>query len=781
MRLNDMTPNSAGSYGIGDSAPRPEDRHLVTGHGQYTDDVNLPGQAYGVMLRSTMAHATILGLDLTAAREMPGVLAIYTDDDLTKAGYGGLACKLPLKSRDGSPLKAPVRPSLARDRVRFVGEGIAFVVAETLAQARDAAEAIEIDFDPLPAVVLPQDAAATGVQAIHDDAPANTALDWDYGDAAAVDQAFAEAAHVTKISLVNSRVVPSPLEPRAAVADFDPADERYILHVGCQGVFGMSRGLAGMLNVDPDLVQVLTNEVGGSFGMKATPYPEYIPLLHAARTLGRPVRWRDERTESFLSDHHGRDSVVEAELALDPEGRFLAMRARSIGDLGAWVTQMGPHIQSVNILKNLPGPYRTPLLRVEVRCVFTNTTPIAPYRGAGRPEGVYIRERLIDAAARETGRDPGELRRLNLIAPDQMPFTAASGQVYDSGEFEAILDKMLTQCDWAGFEERRRDSAARGQLRGRGLSLYLEVTAPAGKEMGGLRFGADGRATMVTGTLDYGQGHHAAFAQVVSDKLGVPFDRIDLLQGDSRELLTGGGTGGSRSIMSSGKALLDAADVVIEKGRSLAGHMLEAATEDIEFAAGRFTVAGTDRSVGLDDIVRLTVDGGLPDDLPQSLDSELVSDTPQSAFPNGCHACELEVDPATGIVTIDRYTVVDDFGTIVNPMLVEGQVHGGVVQGIGQAFMEQVVYDSEGQPLSGSFMDYCMPRADDVPNFSLSFHPVPTAENPLGSKGCGEAGVTGALPALMNALSDALTDAGAEPIDMPATPERIWRALAAAG
>ncbi|MEQ8700793.1 MAG: molybdopterin cofactor-binding domain-containing protein, partial [Bauldia litoralis] len=470
-------------------------------------------------------------------------------------------------------------------------------------------------------------------------------------------------------------------------------------------------------------------------------------------------------------------SQVTAELALDAGGRFLAMRVQSIGNMGAWLTPMGPHIQTVNILKNLPGPYRTPQLLVEARCVFTNTTPIGPYRGAGRPEGVYIRERLIDEAARETGRDPVELRRRNVIAPSELPFPAPTGQTYDSGEFETVLDRALALGDWSNFEARRAESASRGRLRGRGVSLYLEVTAPVGKEMGGLCFGPGGAVTIVTGTKDFGQGHHAAFAQIVSTVLGVPFDCIDLVQGDSARLLHGGGTGGSRSIMASGTALLAAADGVIAKGRKIASHLLEAAAEDIEFADGRFRVAGTDRSLSLNEIVIHTLAGGLPETLPQSLDSELVVDTPPSAFPNGCHVCEVEVDPGTGRVTVDRYAVIDDFGTLINPMLVEGQIHGGIAQGVGQAMSENVVYDEDGQLLTGSFMDYGLPRADDLPTFDLEFHPVPTRANALGAKGCGEAGVTGALPAIVNAIADVLARAGVPPIDMPATPERVWRAL----
>ncbi|MEQ8699728.1 MAG: xanthine dehydrogenase family protein molybdopterin-binding subunit, partial [Bauldia litoralis] len=701
--------------------------------------------------------------------------------DLDAAGYGGFKCGLQLKNRDGSPLIAPVRPALARDRVRFVGEGLAFVVAETVPQARDAAEAIVVDIEALPAVVDLATAGNGDAAQVHDEAPSNTSLDWEFGDAEAVAAIIDGAAHVTRLRIVNSRVTASPMEPRAAVAVWDASVDRFILRVGCQGAFGLSRGLANIMKVEPGQMQVLTRDVGGSFGMKAPPYPEYVVALHAARDLGRPVKWRDDRTESFLSDQHGRDSITEAELALDEDGRFLAIRANTIGNMGAYHSTMGPQIPTINVMKNLPGAYTTPALHLTAQCLFTNTTPLGPYRGAGRPEGVFVMEQLIDAAARETGIDPVELRRRNLIDPAAMPYTAASGQPYDSGEFGAILEQAAAAADWDGYAKRREASTAAGKLRGRSLIFYVEVTAPQGKEMGGLRFGEDGMVTFVTGTLDYGQGHRAAFAQVLGDKLGVPFDRIELLQGDSTQLLTGGGTGGSRSIMASGKAILDVSDQVIEKGRAFAGHFLEADTVDIEFADGTFTVAGTDRSIGLLDIAaRLGAGASVPEVLPESLDSELVSETPPSAFPNGCHVCEVEIDPDTGRVHLDRYTVVDDFGTLVNPMLVEGQVHGGIVQGIGQALMEEAVYDEDGQPLAGSFMDYAMPRAADMPDFHLEFHPVPATTNPLGAKGCGEAGTTGATPAVVNAIGDALVAAGAEPVGMPATAERVWRSLAAA-
>jgi carbon-monoxide dehydrogenase large subunit len=774
-----MLPNL--KFGIGQSVPRKEDPKLITGRGRYTDDVDLPGQAFAHPLRSHGAHGIVRHLDVSAALAAPGVLAVYTAADMAQAGYGQLRCKLPLKNADGSDIFAPPRPLMAEDRVRYVGEILAVVVAEARHAAQEAAELIEVEIEPLPVVTDPEVAVRDDAPRLYDD-HGNVCLDWRYGDFDAVERAFAAAAHVTRIKMANNRVVVAAMEPRAAVAEYDARTERFTLHVGCQSAFGLRQSIAqDILRVEPGQLRVLADDIGGSFGMKSSPYPEYIACLHAARALGRPVRWRDERTESFLSDQHGRAAVTEGELALDADGNFLAVRIRSIGDMGAYLTSFGPAVATVSIQKNLPSVYRTPCMAISTRCVFTNTTPTGPYRGAGRPEANYYMERLVDAAARETGRDPAALRRQNMIPADAMPYAALSGLQYDSGDFAAVLDAGLDKADWTGFADRRKGSQARGLLRGRGLACYLEVTAPPGKEMGGIRFEPDGRVTIVTGTLDYGQGHASAFAQVLAERLGVPFELIDLVQGDSDQLVIGGGTGGSRSIMASGKAIVDASAEVIEKGRALAGHFLETAAVDIEFHAGSFRVAGTDRALSLLDLAaRTRAADDLPDDLPDGLDVALVSDTPPSSFPNGCHVAEVEIDPQTGVAALRRYTAVDDFGTLVNPMLASGQVHGGVAQGIGQALMEGTVYDRSGQLVTGSFMDYTMPRAETVPPIDLGFHPVPATTNPLGVKGCGEAGVTGALPAVINAVLDALAQHDVRAIDMPATPERIWAALRAA-
>ena len=763
-------------FGVGQPVTRTEDPILLRGEGRYTDDINLAGQAYAVMVRSRIAHGHLKGIDTAAALAMPGVLAILTSDDLDAAGFNPLKCPMNIPQRDGSPMKTPVRPSLAKGKVRFVGEAVACVVAETALQAKDAAEAVELDIDELPAVTTPAAALAEGAPQIHDDAPGNLVLDFHYGNAEAVAKAFAEAAHVTRLEIESNRVVVNAMEPRSAIGSWDAVNERWVLNVGCQGVFGLRGGLAGVLNVKPDRLHVLTGNVGGSFGMKAPPYPEYAPLLLAAKKLGRPVKWTDERSESFLSDHHGRDHQRIAELALDKEGHFLAVRLSGTGNAGAYIYPPMP--ATTNAVKNVIDVYKTPAMEVNSKVAFTNTTPIAAYRGAGRPEGNYYMERLIDTAAREIGIDRVELRRRNHISPEAMPYKAPSGMAYDSGEFTAVLDKALQASDWDGFEARKAESKARGKLRGRGIGSYLEVTAPAGKEYGGIRFEDDGTVTMLSGTLDYGQGHASPFAQVLTEKLGIPFDRFRLLQGDSDQLLAGGGTGGSRSAIVGSEAFLEAGAKVIEQGKAIAAHALEAATVDIEFDRGRFRIAGTDRSIGLLDLASKLRDGmTLPEDVPQTLDVRHISDTPPSAFPNGCHVAEVEIDPDTGQIEVVRYFMVNDFGTLINPMLVEGQAHGGVVQGIGQAIFERTVYDEQGQPVAGTYMDYALPRASDAPSFSITSHSVPCKTNSLGVKGCGEAGCAGALPSVMNAVVDALSEAGITHIDMPVTPEKVWRAL----
>jgi len=765
-------------FAVGRPVPRNEDPMLVRGQGRYTDDLNLPGQAYAVMVRSGYAHGVINGIDTEEASRLPGVLGIFTGLDLTAAGIKNMPLGGGIPTADGSPMHRPSCPVLTSDKVRYVGDPVAIVVAETAVQAKDAAEAVLVDIDPLPAVTSSSAAAAPGAPLIHDDVPGNIAAVFHYGDAEKVAAAFAAATHVTRLDIPSNRIIVCPMEPRSAIAEYDAESDRYTLRVGCQGVFGLKGGIANVLGVDKEKVRVLTGNVGGSFGMKSQVYPEYLALFHAAKTLGRPAKWTDERGESFVSDSHGRDHEMTAELALDAEGNFLAIRLSGHGNLGAYVGRGTPIPPTANAVKNMIGVYRTPLIEVSTKIVVTNTQPVGAYRGAGRPEGNYYMERLVDTAAAEMGIDKIELRRRNHIGEGAMPYKAPNGTTYDSGEFTAVLNEALTRADWDGFAARKEGSRNRGLLRGRGIGDYLEVTGPPSNEMGGIRFEPNGDVTIITGTLDYGQGHWTPFAQILHQTLGIPFDKIRLLQGDSDELIAGGGTGGSKSLMASGTAILQASEKVIEKGKQVAAHVLEAAVEDIEFARGRFVIAGTDRYVDIMDLAAQLKRGvELPGDVPDSLDVQHVMESTPSAFPNGCHVAEVEIDPETGVVSVVKYSMVNDFGVIVNPLLVEGQAHGGVVQGIGQALMERVVFDENGQFLTGSFMDYALPRASDAVMFQIDSHPVPAKTNPLGAKGCGEAGCAGSLPAVMNAVVDALSEYGIRHIDMPATPFKVWQAI----
>jgi carbon-monoxide dehydrogenase large subunit len=767
-------------FGIGQPVTRAEDPTLLTGRGRYTDDIALPGQVWAVMVRSPYAHGVIRGIGTEAARGMPGVLGVWTGEDLS--GYGPMICAMPLKNADGSALKSTRRLPLATGKVRYVGDPVAFVVAETKAQAKDAAEAVELDIDALDAVLEASAAAAPGAPLLYDEHPGNVVLDFAAGDSAKVAEAFAKAAHVTKLPLRNSRVIVSAMEPRSAIGNIE--DGRYVLRVGSQGVFGMRAQLAQVLGVETKQVRVLTGNVGGSFGMKANVFAEYPCLLHAAKALGRPVKWTDERTGSFLSDQHGRDHEVVGELALDAEGRFLAVRLTAFANMGAWLSPVAPLMGTGNFFKNVQSNYATPAIEVRTKCMLTNTTPVSAYRGAGRPEGNYFMERLVEQAALEMKLDPLELRRRNHIRPDQFPYAAASGSVYDGGEFSALLDHTLEQSDPGGYAARLAASKAKGLLRGRGVGNFLECTAAPAKEQGGIRFEADGAVTIITGTLDFGQGHWSAFAQVLHQALGVPFEKVRLLQGDSDELIAGGGTGGSKSVMASGAAIIEASEKVIETGRQAAAWALEAAAADIEFEphgpgeTGRFLVAGTDHGIGIMELAaKLRAAPSRPEGVPETLDVTHVFDHAPQAYPNGCHVCEVEIDPETGVVRVDRYLAVNDFGVQVNPLLVAGQAQGGIVQGIGQALLEHVVYSEDGQLLSGSYMDYAVPRADDVPAIATGSRPVPCTTNPLGAKGCGEAGCAGSLPAVMNAVVDALKPFGVTHIDMPATPERVWAAI----
>ncbi len=767
---------AAQKFGVGQPVLRKEDDTLVRGKGRYTDDVNLPGQVYGVVVRSTHAHGVIKKLDTSEAKKMPGVLGVWTGEDMIAAGYGNFVSRMPLKSRDGSPLVQTNKPILAMGKVRFVGDPIAFVVAETVNQARDAAEAVAIDIDPLPAVTRAVDAMKAGAPQLYEGVPNNMVLDYYYGDADKTKEAFAKAAHTVKLDIENTRIVVAAMEPRVGVGFYDKKKDHYTLYVPTQGVAGNRVLLATLLKCKADQIRILTGNVGGSFGMKSVNYPEYTCLLHASKALGKPVKWTDDRSGSFLSDSHGRASEVTAELALDAEGNFLAVRVNGYGNTGAYLSGVMPSPLSLGIAKNIASVYKTQQIEVNIKCAVTNTSVMGAYRGAGRPEANYFMERLIETAAEKMGIDSVQLRKRNLIKSGQMPYAAASGMMYDSGDFAGVMNDALKLADYAGFARRKRESKRHGKLRGIAVGAYLEVTAPPNKELGKITFDKDGGVTLVSGTLDYGQGHATPFSQVLSDQLGVPFDKIRLVQGDSDIVHAGNGTGGSRSITAAGQAIVEASKLVIEKGKEAAAGVLEASAGDIEFKGGNFRIAGTDRAINIMDLAQKLRDKS-PNDGPSPLDVDHVSGNVEATFPNGCHIAEVEVDPDTGAIQIVKYTGVNDFGVVVNPLMVAGQVHGGVAQGIGQALMECVSYDTDGQPITGSFMDYAMPRAEDIPPMTLDTHPAPATTNPLGTKGCGEAGCAGSLSTVVNAVVDALSEVGVHHLNMPLTPERVWRAI----
>ena len=768
---------SLNKLGVGQPVPRSEDSTLVRGAGYYADDVSRPGQVYAVIVRSVVAHGNIRGIDTAAAKAMPGVIAVYTAADLTD--YGPLKSTLPLKNRDGSPIRYTPRPALSGDKVRYVGDAVACVIAETVAQAKDAAEAVVLDLEPLPAVLTPADAVKHGAPLLFDAVPNNIALDYHYGDTAKVAEAFAKAKHVTRLTTSNQRMVVNAMEPRAAIGEYDTASGKWTLYSTSQGVFGMKTSLMDILGAPADKVRVITGQVGGSFGMKAAVYPEYVCILHGARMLGRPVKWTDERSGSFLSDHHGRAQDMTMEMAFDENAHILAIRLTGYGNMGGYLAQFGPLLSTGNQVKNIASVYRTPLIEVDVKCVFTNTVFVSAYRGAGRPEGNYYVERTLDLAAAELGIDRIELRRRNMIRKSDLPFKAASDVTYDVGDFQGVLKQALELADYKGLKKRKRESKKRGVLRGFGVGCYLEVTAGGGKELGSVHFEEGDTVTIIAGSMDFGTGHATTYAQIVSDKLGIPFDRIRLVEGDSDRMSYGGGSGGSRSVMFTGTALVETADLVIEKGKQVASHVLEASVSDIDFKAGRFVIAGTDRSIGLLELAaRLRRGFKLPEGVTTSLDVDHVGNDPVPfAFPNGCHIAEVEVDPQTGAAQVVKYSAVNDLGTVINPLVVAGQIQGGVMQGLGQALLEQAVYDDAGQLVTGSFMDYAMPRAYNVPMIDVASHPVPTKSNPLGVKGCGEAGTSGGLPAVANAVIDALSEYGILHLEMPMTPSRIWRAI----
>jgi aerobic carbon-monoxide dehydrogenase large subunit len=769
-----------GPFGVGQAVKRFEDIRLVRGAGRFHDDVNLPGQAHGVVVRSVHAHARIARIDASTAGRAPGALAVYTGEDLARAGLGSTRTTLVRTRPDGSPMFAPSHPGLVRDRVRCVGDPIAFVVAETIAQAEDAAELVEIDYEPLPFVTATDEAGQAGSPPVWDECRDNVSNIFETGDRAAIQAAFARAAHVVRGRYVISRVHAQYMEPRGALGTYDPGEDRYTLYADVQYPHRVRQILAsGVFRIPEHRVRVVAGDIGGAFGTKGPQYVEHRLVLWAARMLGRPVKWSCERREAILADEHARDTVSDAELALDAQGRFLALRVRTVANVGAYVSSDRNLLPTFMNISTLVGVYTIPAAHVHVTCVLANVNSIAPYRGAGRPESTYVIERLIDDAARELGWDRIELRRINLIPPTAMPYRTALNVTYDSGQFERGMDQALQLADVAGFPGRREASRLRGKLRGLGVVNAIERAASPQPEFAEIRFDASGGATLLMGTKSQGQGHETTFKQVLHERLGLDPETVRYVDGDTDRVAFGTGTMGSRSTVVGGSALWLAADKVIAKGRRIAAHLLEAAEADLSFEHGRFRVAGTSRAVSLVDVARAAF---LPAQLPPGLEPGLYETGTfvprQDTWPNGCHVCEVEIDPDTGVVELVGYVVVDDVGTVVNPLTLEGQIHGGLAQGVGQALMEQVVYDQDsGQLLTASFMEYAMPRADTLPDVVVGSNPVPTALNPLGAKGAGEAGTVGALPAVMNALMDALAPLDVRHLDMPASPERVWRAI----
>ena len=776
-------PVTVEKFAIGQSVRRVEDPRLLRGFGRYSDDVSLPHQAYAVVVRSPHAHAVIRSIDTSAARQASGVLAVLTGADLAADGLGNLPTDKTRKRRDGSAAFATPRPALVRDRARHVGDPVALVVAATTEQAVDAAELVAVDYEPLPAVAATADAARPGAPPVWAEAPDNVAFVWEAGNKDAVARAFASAAHVTHLDFVVSRVAAAPLEPRGAVGEWDRRTGRYTLHTGIQAPHGLRTLLADQVfRVPQSHLRVVTGEVGGSFGMKSGVYPEPVLVLWAAKRLGRPVKWTSDRREGFVTDEHGRDNVSTAELALDANGKFLALRVAITLNVGAYLTprSAGPGTNNVG---GVAGVYTTPAIHLQTTGVFSNTTPTGPYRGAGRPEATYAIERVIDVAALELKIDPVELRRRNLIPTAAMPFKTGLVFTYDCGDFGRGMDMALDLADRAGFEKRRAEARQRGQLRGLGIANPVEVAGgpytAMNPDTAELRVNPDGSVSLFTGSTSMGQGNETAFAQIVCDRLGVPPERVQVFWGDSDALGAGRGNGGSGALTVGGSAVTRATEKVIERGRRIAAKLLEAAPEDIVHRDGKFTVTGTDRGVTFANVARAAyVPRQLPPGMEPGFSEEAAFTPPSVTFPNGSQICEVEIDEDTGVVRIVRHSVVDDVGKMVNPMLVKGQIHGGVVQGLGQGLYEELTYDSStGQLLAGSFMDYAMPRADDMPTFDVDAHEVPTKVNPLGAKGVGEAGTVGALPALLNAVNDALAPLGVRHLDMPVTPERVWRAI----
>ena len=776
--------------GIGASPKRKEDLRFLSGRGNYTDDINRPNQTYAVMLRSPHAHATIRGIDTAAAAAMPGVVAIYTGADMV---VGSLPCGWLIHNKDGSPMNEPGHPPLAQGKVRHVGDIVAVVIAETRPQARDAAEAIVVDYDVLPAATSMAAALAPGAPLLHEGAPGNVCYDWHIGDLATNQAAFAQAKHVVEFELVNNRLIPNAMEPRAAIGDYDPSTDQHTLYTTSQNphVIRLLMG-AFVLQIPEHKLRVVAPDVGGGFGSKIFHYAEEAIVTWAAAKLARPIKWTADRSESFMSDAHGRDHVTKAKLALDAEGRFLGLHVSTLANMGAYLSTFSTSVPTYLYATLLAGVYTTPTVYAEVKSVFTNTVPVDAYRGAGRPEATFLLERLVDVAAQKLGMDKLEIRRKNFIPADAFPYQTPVALQYDSGDYQSTRVEALKTADWDGFEARRTAAAARGKLRGIGISTYIEAcgiapSAVAGAlgaraglyEVGAIRVHPTGSVTVLTGTHSHGQGHETTLAQLVSDRFGVPLSQVDIVHGDTDKVPFGMGTYGSRSLAVGGSAMVKAMDKIVAKARRIAAHLMEASVEDVEFDRGTFRVAGTDKTKAWGEIcLTAYVPHNYPiEEIEPGLDETAFYDPKNFTYPGGCHICEVEIDPETGKTSVVNFTAVDDVGRVINPMIVEGQVQGGVAQGIGQALLETCSYDASGQLLSGSFMDYTMPRADDLAPVSVATHATLCTHNPLGVKGCGEVGAIGSPPAVINAVVDALRDYGVTHVEMPATPAKVWNII----
>ena len=777
--------------GIGASVRRKEDLRFVRGAGKYTDDMNLESQAYAYIVRSPHAHASIRSIDTSAAKAADGVIAVYTSEDM--AAVGGIPCGWQLHSKDGNPMHEPKHPVLAEGKVRHIGDQVAVVVANTRTRARDAAESIVVDYDVHSAVVDMNEAISSDSPSVHDDVGTNVCFDWELGDKAAVDEAFANAHHVASLDLVNNRLVANAIEPRCAIGDFNQATGHYTLHTTSQNphVIRLLMG-AFVLGLPEHKLRVNSPDVGGGFGSKIFHYAEEIIVTWAAGQLNRPVKWTADRTESFMSDAHGRDHVTRVELALDENGKFLALREDTLANMGAYLSTFAPCVPTYLHGTLLAGQYTTPVIHCNVKAVFTNTVPVDAYRGAGRPEATYLLERIVDVAASEMGIDPVEIRRRNFIQPDAFPYQTPVALLYDTGNYEASLDKALEVADYDGFADRKVASTAAGKLRGIGLASYIEACGIAPSNVVGslgaraglyeaatIRVNPTGSVSVLTGSHSHGQGHETTFAQVVSELLGIEIDNVDVVHGDTDKIPFGMGTYGSRSIAVGGTAIVKAIDKIVAKGKKIAAHLLETSESDIEFENGSFVVPGTDKAKAFGEIALAAyVPHQYPlDELEPGLEETAFYDPKNFTFPAGTYVCEVEVDPETGTVDIASFHATDDFGRVINPMIVEGQVHGGLVQGIGQAILENCQYDEDGQLVSGSYMDYTMPRASDVPSFSVDTTVTECEHNPLGVKGCGEAGAIGSPPAVINAILNALSEVGVTNLDMPATPSKVWQAI----